>query len=402
LVEKWALIGDDGTEAKITLTLESARSHQPQLSAEQEAQAQRIFDVLKRTADDGLLALARLLASKKDRDLLGQTEFEVRDRVHQIGAKAIQTALNERKRGYQGSSVICSACQQLARFQRWQSKNFLSVLGEVRLERAYYYCRHCGQGHHPWEEMLGLTSQDLTPAASELTSLAGLLCSFEEASRKVLPKLAGLRLSESTAERTTEAVGQRLAQRWAAGDTLGGFRPWPWSTDSTGQSCAYVSVDATGVGQQGPKGAKADGRMAYVGMVFNAHDDKPSQARYLAGLYALEELGPQLRRQAGQVGMNQAQQWIALSDGGAGLEEFMQCYFPGAVCILDFFHAAQHLHELAKLWQGGDEEQGKQLGQQWSHCLKHEGGPALLAVLEELDLGGRGAALREKYRQVTQ
>jgi hypothetical protein len=45
------------------------------------------------------LALARLLASKKDRDLLGQTEFEVRDRVHAIGAKAIQTALSERKKG---------------------------------------------------------------------------------------------------------------------------------------------------------------------------------------------------------------------------------------------------------------------------------------------------------------
>ena len=297
--------------------------------------------------------------------------------------------------------MICSACQQLARFQRWQSKNFVSVLGEIRLERAYYYCRHCGHGHHPWDGMLGLTGQDLTPAASELTSLAGLLSSFEEASRKILPKLAGLRLSESSAERTTEAAGQRLKGHWAAGETLGGLPPWSWSEDNTGQRCAYVSVDATGVGQQGHKGAKADGRMAYVGMVFNVREDKPSQARYLAGLYTLEELGSQLRRQAGQVGMNQAQQWIALTDGGAGLEEFMHCYFPQAVCILDFFHAAQHLHELAKLWHGGDEEQGKALGQQWSHCLKHEGGQALLVVLESLDLRGRCASVRAKYRQVT-
>jgi hypothetical protein len=74
-------------------------SSQPQLSAEQEAEAQRIFQILKSTTDDDLLALARLLASKKDRDLLGQTEFEVRDRVHQIGAKAIETALDERKKG---------------------------------------------------------------------------------------------------------------------------------------------------------------------------------------------------------------------------------------------------------------------------------------------------------------
>ncbi len=74
-------------------------SRQPQLSAEQEAEAQRIFHILQSTTGDDLLALARLLASKKDRDLLGQTEFEVRDRVHQIGAKAIETALDERKKG---------------------------------------------------------------------------------------------------------------------------------------------------------------------------------------------------------------------------------------------------------------------------------------------------------------
>ncbi len=74
-------------------------SRPPQLSAQQEAQAQRIFQVLKRTTDDDLLALARLLAAKKDRELLGQAEFEVRDRVHPIGAKAIQTALQERKKG---------------------------------------------------------------------------------------------------------------------------------------------------------------------------------------------------------------------------------------------------------------------------------------------------------------
>lgn len=74
-------------------------SRLPQLSTEQEAEAQRIFQVLKRTTDDDLLALARLLAAKKDQELLGQTEFEIRDRVHHIGVKAIETALQERKKG---------------------------------------------------------------------------------------------------------------------------------------------------------------------------------------------------------------------------------------------------------------------------------------------------------------
>ncbi|MBI3467287.1 MAG: hypothetical protein HY000_30110 [Planctomycetes bacterium] len=43
----------------------------------------------------------------------------------------------------------------------------------------------------------------------------------------------------------------------------------------------------------------------------------PWQARYLAGLSSLEALGPVLRRQAAHVGWQQAERWIALSDGGA-------------------------------------------------------------------------------------
>ena len=69
------------------------------LSVEQEAEAQRIYQILQANCEQDLLGLARLLASKADRDLLGKTEFEVRDRVHQIGAKAIETALEERKKG---------------------------------------------------------------------------------------------------------------------------------------------------------------------------------------------------------------------------------------------------------------------------------------------------------------
>jgi hypothetical protein len=69
------------------------------LTPDQEAEAQRIFALLKQSADADLLGLARLLASKGDRELLGATELQVRDRVLRIGARALETALAERKKG---------------------------------------------------------------------------------------------------------------------------------------------------------------------------------------------------------------------------------------------------------------------------------------------------------------
>lgn len=72
---------------------------EPTLSPEQEAAAQRLAAVILEKTKEETLRIARLLISKRDEELLGATEFEVRDRVHHIGAVAMETALNERKKG---------------------------------------------------------------------------------------------------------------------------------------------------------------------------------------------------------------------------------------------------------------------------------------------------------------
>jgi hypothetical protein len=69
------------------------------LTPEQQAEARRIEDRLVELARGDLRELAEMLASRPDGQLLGQAEFEVRDRVHRIGAKALEVALAGRERG---------------------------------------------------------------------------------------------------------------------------------------------------------------------------------------------------------------------------------------------------------------------------------------------------------------
>lgn len=284
----------------------------------------------------------------------------------------------------------------------------LSILGPITLHRAYYYCHRCG-GQFPWDTAVGLTAKGLTPATEELTTLAGITGeSFHEAAAQLLPKLASLRVSESTVQRTSEAAGRRLRDLLQIGEVLGGPTPWKWHKDARGITCAYVSIDATGVRQQGPGGQAAEGRMAYVAMVFNPVPDLPDghphrlpanavmNARYLSGLYTLTELGVLLRRQAGQVGMNNAQQWIGLSDGGNGLENFLRSNFPGPLAhstelevILDFWHAADALTKLAKALHPTDEEHRQALLTGWCHRMKHEGGRRLVDELRQLSLSNK-------------
>jgi hypothetical protein len=69
------------------------------LTPEQQAEAQRLYEALRGPFLDEARRLAELLASKADAQLLGKTEFEVRDAVHRLGATALQTALDGRKKG---------------------------------------------------------------------------------------------------------------------------------------------------------------------------------------------------------------------------------------------------------------------------------------------------------------
>ena len=278
-------------------------------------------------------------------------------------------------------------------------------MGPVRPARAYYHCEHCHQGTCPSDAVLGLTAGDLTPGAAQAVSLGGAIVSFAEAAEEVLSRLAGLKVSESTAQRTTEAAGQELGRRLAAGETFGPARDWAWHKDAAGKTCAYVSLDATSVPQQGPQGAKAEGRMATVAMIYNPIPEErtrwakpqgprpPWQTRYQTSLQGQATLGEPLRRQGAQVGMDGAQRWIAISDGGAGLEDWLTTNF-GRVeaVILDFYHASEHLGDLAKAWHGAGTEAAETQHGEWSHRLKHEGGPAVLDALRALDGAARPSA----------
>jgi Uncharacterised protein family (UPF0236) len=309
--------------------------------------------------------------------------------------------------------VTCPRCQQSAAFHGHRPRTLVSLFGTLDYRRAYYYCRRCGRGLCPFDEAVGLGAHQLTPAAEQLTALAGGIADSFDRGRHLLADMAALRLSEATVLRATEDVGRRLAEFFAAGGTLGPQQVWRWQRDARGRAVAYVSADHTGVRQQGPGGAAAPGRMACVGAVFNPPPldwlrppgvaPPDMQARYHSGLYPLEELGPLLRRQAAQVGMEQAEVWVVLTDGGNGLESLLRGHFnrPDLVVILDFYHAAGYLETLAQALHPADEQAAAALAEQWCRLLKEEGGATTLAVLEHWPWPSRrSAAVREAWQRV--
>jgi hypothetical protein len=309
--------------------------------------------------------------------------------------------------------MTCPHCGESSRCKGFRSRPLLTLLGPVRYERHYYHCSSCARGTSPLDKVHGLCEHDLTPAADEVVCLSGLEDSFAVGAETLLTRMAGLRVCESTVQRATEAAGARLAEIQHTGQPVGRASRWQWHKDAEGRTVGYISVDATGIGQQGPNGAKAEGRMVTIGMVYNPipkqrerwadpHGRRPKwQARYVAQLRPLAELSQPLRCQAGMVGLDFAERWIALSDGGSGLEDFLRTNFPRVEAIIvDFYHAAEYLGKLSKVLYPGQVAAADVWRSNECHRLKTLGGQAVLQDLLALNWEGKSAMALEVRNEV--
>ena len=83
------------------------------LSPEEAAEVQRVFEVMRKATEAEVWRMARLMVSKKDHELFGRTEFQLRDHLLRMGAQALEATVNDRKKG--GTKVAATSAPTAAR-----------------------------------------------------------------------------------------------------------------------------------------------------------------------------------------------------------------------------------------------------------------------------------------------
>jgi hypothetical protein len=213
-----------------------------------------------------------------------------------------------------------------------------------------------------------------------LVCLAGVLESFRHAADDILRRFSGVRLSAASARRATQKAGEELMQQQRQGDLVAPppAKPWDFSVEGQAGTVAYLGLDAFSVPVQQPGGGKAEGRMLYTGVLYTP--DK-SHSHYLVD-FDLDQLAGQMRQAAVRLGLRAADRVLALSDGGNGLEEALRRHFwDDLLCILDWYHASQHLHDYAKRLHPRDAAAAQAWAKGAKDLLYEQGGTALLAQL---------------------
>jgi hypothetical protein len=275
-------------------------------------------------------------------------------------------------------------CGYAAKFHSYQQRRVLTVHGEVRIQRAYYYCGRCHQSFIPYDDVLGL-QDEISPGLMPLVCLAGTLVPFSDAAEDVLKRFANVRVSASTVLRCTEAAGERLRAQQKEGRMVEPTQAEPaWTAAREAeQPAAYVGLDAFSVPMQGAGAGKAEHRMLYTALLYTPEKE---HTRYLVD-FELGALAEQVRSQARALAITQVSDLIALTDGGNGLEEALQRNLAeDLTTILDWFHAAEHLCDFAKVWLARDEEGCAQWQLQAKGILYEQGGDVLLTYLHAVEL----------------
>lgn len=286
----------------------------------------------------------------------------VRSAMHQAGAAAL-TELLRFPEASAGQRAIPCGCGEQARYRELRSKTILTAVGPVEISRPYYLCPHCHNGQFPADVELDIEHTEFSPGVRRMQAVIGQQTSFDHG-RQHLKLLANLEMTTKAVERTAETVGAdvaaleqvkiRRAMQLDLPIVIG--KPIP---------ILYVQMDGTGVpvvkketlGRVGKtEGQPAHTREVKLGCVFTqtSWDEKgypirdPDSTTYTGAIETAEEFGKRIYREAWDRGWSRAEKKVVMGDGAEWIWNLAEPYFPGAIQIVDLYHARQHLWELAR------------------------------------------------------
>ena len=324
-------------------------------------------------------------------------ETAVRRQALHLAGRAVEQRLNADHSDDDTSHARCE-CGQLARYAGRREKTFESVLGPLKLERAYFHCVACGHGFCPRDRQLGLHDTSLSPAVTRMIAAVGAIASFEEGSQ-LLRELAGVEVDAKHVERAAEALGNEIAQDEKQ-DVKAAAELSPAPT-------LYLGLDGTGIPMraselQGRSGKQPDGsaktREVKLCTVWSAESRDPKNrpmrdegsVTYTAAIESAATLDTdkapsaftqRVLREAARRRFTAADRTVVLGDGAPWIWSIAQELFPRAIQIVDRFHVKQHLSDLGKAIYGADSPQAREWAQRRHEELDSGRLPDLLRAI---------------------
>jgi hypothetical protein len=305
---------------------------------------------------------------------IGDVEMRLRETLQAIGKSALKQIL-ENVHGELETEIKC-ACGGTLQYQRRRAATIWSVFGKVVYQRAYYAGCACRKGHAPVDHRYGLEAGKVTAGLAHLIALSGIKESFEEG-RKWLKEYLLFEVSENTIRSETQKMGelqcqaeqaliqatqdenslqQRERSQLAAPDILYGsldaakvrIEPRDPEEKALENREAWRDVKA-GCWYEGEvvpvrqRSTRQKDKVQREGVVLRARNKK-----YFCDIAEAQEFGKLLWATGCATGADRARLLVFICDGAVWIWNLIAQYFPNAIQIVDWYHAADRLKRIAE------------------------------------------------------
>lgn len=305
-----------------------------------------------------------------DTATLEQIEEAV-ERIGQAILPELQQKLTTKRAKKPRDNQSACPCGGRARYRGLETRTLLTRHGLLPWTRPTYYCSACGKGSAPLDATLGLDKADTTLCVRRWVALLAAQLGFG-AAQQVLEQVRGLDLSASTIERIAVHVGTGLRTAQQQEAKLHHQDRLPDQRTSCPRRL-YIGADGLMVPLR--EAWKKDGSLGELtcrygecktGVVYETARDKEGRDSrvlthsYTASLEGVEAFEWLLGTLAHRCGHHAAQEVVVIGDGAPWIWFMFGRLFPGAIQILDFYHACDHLARVAEAIYGKDTDPSRQ------------------------------------------
>ena len=294
----------------------------------------------------------------KEKDKEGHLDLEalemgIRSSMHRIGSVFLEHLLNADGGEYQGSTIPCGKGHEYE-FMEYRDKEVLTVVGTVKVTRAYYYDRECHEGFCPKDKALDIEGTSFSPGVRRIMGRVGAYRPFG-LGHEDMKEMAGIHVTAKEIERMSHALGQQVGEFFRdEADMVLSEKVIPIQT----VPLMYVSMDGTGVpvvkaetkDRQGKgEDGQAKTREAKLGCIFTQttvdKEGRPvrdeGSTTYVGAIETAEEFGERLYAEARRRGLDRAQKVCVLGDRAVWIWNLAEEHFHGATQIVDLYHATR-------------------------------------------------------------
>jgi hypothetical protein len=281
--------------------------------------------------------------------------------MHTIGSKVLEGLLNADD-GYQGKRIPCDNGHTYE-FMEYRDKNVLTVLGDVRVTRAYYYDRQGKDGMCPKDKDLDIDGTSFSPGVRRIKARVGAYRAFGLGHQDI-KEMAGIDVTAKEIERTCNKLGQQ-ADAFFNKQAAESIKVIPIHSAPK----LYICMDGTGVpmvkkelfNRQGKaEDGQAKTREVKLGCVFTQTrlDERGRPIRdegstsYVGAIETSEDFSKRIYAEAKRRGVDRAKEVVVLGDGAPWIWNIADECFPGAVEIIDLYHAREHYWKAARACSG--------------------------------------------------